>query len=40
MVSSFSSARGAEILSDLNVESLNADETGIYSFVISGKLVR
>ena len=40
LVRSFSSGQGAEVLSDLNVETLSADETGIYSFVISAKLVQ
>ena len=40
LASSFSSAGGAEILSSLTVDNLSADETGIYSFVISAKLAQ
>ena len=39
LVSTLSSARGAEIVSDLAVDALSSDEAGIFSFVISAKLV-
>lgn len=39
LVSTLSSARGAEIVSDVAVDALSSDEAGIFSFVISAKLV-
>lgn len=39
LVSTLSSARGAEIVSNLAVDALSSDEAGIFSFVISAKLV-
>lgn len=39
LVSALSAARGAQIVSDVAVDALSSDETGIFSFVISGKLV-
>lgn len=39
LVSTLSSARGAAIVSDVAVDSLSSDEVGVFSFVISAKLV-
>lgn len=39
LVSALSAARGAEIVSDVAVDALSSNEAGIFSFVISGKLV-
>lgn len=38
LVSALVSGRGAEIVSGVTVDSLSADEAGIYSFVISSKI--
>ncbi|MBI2594524.1 PilN domain-containing protein [Candidatus Curtissbacteria bacterium] len=38
LVSSLLSAEGTKVISAISVDSLNSDEEGIYSFVISGKL--
>lgn len=38
LASSFSTGKGAEILTGVSIDQLGADETGIYSFVISSKL--
>lgn len=39
LVSQLLSAKGAEVIGNLNIDSLSADEQGIYSFGISGKIV-
>ena len=38
LVSSLLSAEGTKVISAISVDSLNSDEVGTYSFVISGKL--
>lgn len=38
LVSSLTAARGAELISNVAIDTLSSDETGVYSFVISGKL--
>lgn len=39
LASSLVSASGTEIVSDVSIDSLSSDDNGIYSFVVSGKLV-
>lgn len=39
LVSALTSARGTQIIRDLSVDTVSSDEAGVYSFVISGKLV-
>lgn len=39
LASSLVSARGAEIVSDVSIDSLSSDENGVYAFVLSAKLV-
>lgn len=38
-VASLTSARGAEIVSDVSIDTLSSDETGVFSFVISAKVI-
>ncbi len=38
-VNSLVSARGAEIISNVSIDSLSSDDTGVYTFVVSGLLV-
>ena len=37
-ISALVSARGSEILSDVNIDSLGSGESGVYTFAVSGKL--
>lgn len=39
LVSAVTSARGTEIISDVSIDTLSSDETGIFSYVISGKVI-
>lgn len=39
LVSALTSAKGTEIISDVSVDTLSSDEAGIFSYVISGKVV-
>ena len=38
LVSSLTSASGSQIISSVNIDSLNSDENGVFSFAISGQL--
>ncbi len=38
-ISALVSAKGAEILSDISIDSLGSSESGIYTFSVSGKLI-
>jgi len=39
LVSSLVSGRGAQIVSNVTIDSLSADDSGVYSFIISSQLV-
>lgn len=39
LVSALTSAKGAEIISDVSLDTLSSDEAGIFAYVISGKVV-